>query len=773
MPEITLPFKWRHPQKEIFDNMWSHRFNVLVAHRRMGKTVLVIIFIIFKALTAINNKLWQPRYAYVAPFRNQAKLIAWEYIKKYAGKIPTFKANESELWVEFLGARVYLFGADNPDAMRGMYWDGVVLDEYPQIKQELWGEVIMPALSDRKGWAIFLGTPKGMNHFYDLLNTAMKLMADKNDAWWAGVYRADETGVIPDDELALLRKSISENQYRQEFLCCLPGSKVYTNKGQVAIEDIRVGDIVLSHSGRFRQVQTTVKHRHVGDIVKIRTYGDAKTVDVTPNHPVRLLDKATQTYRWVPAGEVKPGDLMVRPRRKMGEQVLRPEMAELLAWYICEGSASKTGVNIAVGAIEDIEAKRIRACCDALNYGYHETVSGSVRQFTIMSTSFADLVVSQCGKMAHNKRIPWELISGHEKLVYDVLMLGDGCIHVTKRDFRELNVFVTVSENLAYDVQMLAGMMGYRAGISRKAGGDSVIMGRSVKVKEKFNVRIDPTPRKLGANAKTYPAKHGIGVKVKSVDVVSYDGSVYNLEVQHDNSYVVNGRTVHNCDFSASVDNILITIDAVSEAMKRKKREEDLVGAAKVLGVDVARFGDDRSVIFRRQGSQAFWPKVYSKLDNMTLVGLILQEIEDFRPDAVFIDSGRGEGVIDRLRQLTTANVVEVNFGGMATKFNHYYNKRAEMYDNAREWIETVGALPDLPALKAELVVPTYTYDQQSRMKLESKEEIKKRLGRSCDLSDAFILTFAYPAAAGAGAAMMSGGLHFAKTDYDPLKGVS
>jgi phage terminase large subunit len=125
------------------------RFNVLVAHRRFGKTVFCINELIKQA--AKNNR-DDPRYAYVAPLLSQAKDVAWEYLKRYTAEIPEATVNESELRVDLPGGvRIRLYGADNPDRLRGIYLDGVVFDEFAQMQPRVWSEVIRPALADREG----------------------------------------------------------------------------------------------------------------------------------------------------------------------------------------------------------------------------------------------------------------------------------------------------------------------------------------------------------------------------------------------------------------------------------------------------------------------------------------------------------------------------------------------------------------------------------------------------------------------------------------------
>lgn len=415
---ITIPYTPRPFWRDVLHpNLEQYRFAVIVAHRRFGKSVGSVNHLIKKALTM--TKYPSPNYAYLAPFLKQAKMIAWDYLKRYTAGIPDRKVNESELYVEFpsyhkdaRGARIYIIGADRPDGLRGTYWDGVVIDEYAQIRKELWGEVIRPALSDRHGWAVFIGTPKGQNQFYDIY-----LQAQRNNNWFSCLYTVDETGIIPAEELEDMKREMTKTEIRQELYC----------------------------------------------------------------------------------------------------------------------------------------------------------------------------------------------------------------------------------------------------------------------------------------------------------------------------------------DFAANAYNRLISLDSINAAMERDLQEEDYKGMPKVMGVDVARFGDDSCVIFKRQGLMTFEPIVCKEVDNMTFAGIIAREIDDWGPDTVFIDAGRGEGVIDRLRQIGYKEVVEVPFGGKAIEDTRYMNKRAEMWDGCRQWLEQGGSLPYDPNLRTELSMPEYTFDSMNRIKLESKESIKEKTGRSPDMADALCLTFAYP----------------------------
>lgn len=430
---VTIPYRPRYPQTLIHKELESRRFCVLVTHRQMGKTVCAINHLLKSAL---QNTRPAPRYFYVAPFLKQTKLIAWDYVKRFASPLPGVKLSEAELCARLPnGAKIWLLGADNPDALRGTYADGVVLDEYAQIKPDVFNEIVRPMLLSRRGWALFTGTPKGQNQFYELYNYARKAALSQPSEWWCGVFPADETGVIGAGELEEIRRHTPDRLFRQEYLC----------------------------------------------------------------------------------------------------------------------------------------------------------------------------------------------------------------------------------------------------------------------------------------------------------------------------------------DFTASADDVLIALSLVTQACARRYAPGETAHAPRIIGVDPARFGSDRSVIIKRQGLQAFEPQVFCKTDNMTLAAHTAQAIRDFRPDAVFIDAGCGGGVIDRLRSLGFA-VTEINFGGAPLKAGQYANKRAEMWGEMAEWLRAGGALPSNAGLKADLCGVRYAFDAAGRLKLESKETLKERTGRSPDLADALALTFALPVMKRAPC-----GGEFARTEYEVL----
>lgn len=195
--------------------------------------------------------------------------------------------------------------------------------------------------------------------------------------------------------------------------------------------------------------------------------------------------------------------------------------------------------------------------------------------------------------------------------------------------------------------------------------------------------------------------------------------------------------------FPPSSLNALIGPDEVEESMGRIYAERDYAHSARVLGVDVAQFGDDSSIIFPRQGLQAFPAMQYRNLDGIQGAGVTARVWGDFDADACFVDNTGGFGAswIDNLR-LLGRQPIGVHFSQKCDE--RYVNKRAEMAFNAVEWIKAGGALPPCPELKAALTTTTYSF-QGDRLLLEPKEDIKLRLGYSPDHFDGFILTFAFP----------------------------
>ena len=229
MPEVVIPYKPRKLQKFLHNQIPKHRFNVIIAHRRSGKTVLCINHLIRAALT---NPQPNPRYAFIAPTFKQGKSTAWDYIKNYCRNIPYIKFNESELRCDFPnGSRVTILGAENDQALRGIFLDGCVFDETQNISPVLFPEIIRPALADRKGWCIFIGTPKGQNYFYKLHKQALE-----EEDWWTATYKASETKVLDDKELSAAKRVMSKDLYEQEFQCSFQAAITGSYYGKIIEE---------------------------------------------------------------------------------------------------------------------------------------------------------------------------------------------------------------------------------------------------------------------------------------------------------------------------------------------------------------------------------------------------------------------------------------------------------------------------------------------------------------------------------------------------------
>jgi hypothetical protein len=216
--------------------MDTHRFGAVVAHRRMGKTVCAINHLQIGALECQRER---PRLAFIAPTYTMAKSIVWEYLVHYSSPIPDIQVRISELSVTYPnGGLVRLFGADNPDALRGQYFDGVVFDEFGLQPPKIFSEVIRPALSDRHGWALFLGTPAGKNQFYEVVQ-----QAKSDPEWFFAEFKARETGIIPAHELAAARKDMTPDEYQQEYECSFEASvkgAIYATELSQARTDNRI-----------------------------------------------------------------------------------------------------------------------------------------------------------------------------------------------------------------------------------------------------------------------------------------------------------------------------------------------------------------------------------------------------------------------------------------------------------------------------------------------------------------------------------------------------
>ena len=232
--KLEIDYKPRDQIRAFHDR--TERFAIIVAHRRFGKTVAAINDLIRSCFEIDRPNV---RVAYIAPYLSQAKAVAWDYALEFTRDIPEIKVNHSELRIDFLnGARFRLFGADNYNAMRGLYFDAVVLDEMADFPASAWSNVIRPALADRRGSATFISTPKGKNEFWELWHEAQD---DPN--WFTAMLKASDTSILDQEELDEARRTMGDDRYEQEFECSFEAAiqgAFYAKEMKEATEDGRI-----------------------------------------------------------------------------------------------------------------------------------------------------------------------------------------------------------------------------------------------------------------------------------------------------------------------------------------------------------------------------------------------------------------------------------------------------------------------------------------------------------------------------------------------------
>ncbi len=206
--QTKLTLELSEAQSEVYGS--PARFRVLVAGRRFGKTQLAFIEILRATWQSPARTAW-----YVAPSYRQAKRIAWKRLKTLVDGLPGVRAYETELTVQFANnSTISLRGADNYDGLRGNGLDFVVLDEFASMKPEVWTEVLRPALADRQGRALFIGTPQGHNHLYDRFQFARE---NAGSEWAAFQFTTLDGGFVTAHELAGAAHELDERLFRQEF----------------------------------------------------------------------------------------------------------------------------------------------------------------------------------------------------------------------------------------------------------------------------------------------------------------------------------------------------------------------------------------------------------------------------------------------------------------------------------------------------------------------------------------------------------------------------
>ena len=242
---MIIEFGFRPQQMEVYNNL--KRFNVLLAHRRMGKTVFALMLLVLKALECKHKN---PVVHYYCPTYSQAKKVAWSYLKQFTFEMGA-EYNEAELKCTLpTGAVIQLGSADNPDNSRGIYSDFCVLDEPSNMQSRMWTEILRPALSDRLGGALFIGTPAGEHGlFYEMYE-----LAGGEEDWFRGKYKASETGVIPDTELQAAQKVMSRAEYDQEYEVSFSAAVKGAYFGETMAKLKKAGSITVVRHDTTREV---------------------------------------------------------------------------------------------------------------------------------------------------------------------------------------------------------------------------------------------------------------------------------------------------------------------------------------------------------------------------------------------------------------------------------------------------------------------------------------------------------------------------------------
>ena len=311
MKQIVIPYKPRELQNFLHKKCDKNRFNVIIVHRRGGKTVFAINHLIKKALT---NKRPYPRYAFISPYRLQGKSTAWDYLKQFSAAIPGTKFNESELRVDFNvnNSRIQIIGAENSSAIRGQYFDGIIVDETQNIAPDLFDTILRPCLSDRNGFAIFIGTPRGRNYFYQLHQ-----LAKQTEDWFTCVFRASETKIIHEKELTDAKAIMSPEAYAQEMECSFQAGisgSYYGAMMESLDKNGHIKDFEIDDSQEVETWWDLGMNDSTGITFVQRTKNEIKVIDSYENsgegleHYLNIIDSKPYIY----SKHIAPHDIRVR-----------------------------------------------------------------------------------------------------------------------------------------------------------------------------------------------------------------------------------------------------------------------------------------------------------------------------------------------------------------------------------------------------------------------------------------------------------------------------
>ncbi len=316
MAEIAL-YEPRPGQREIHRLLDTHRFAVAVCHRQFGKTTAALVECVMAAVTTPRP---YPRVAYIGPYRYWVKTVAWDALKRLLAPLPHVELNEADLRA-FTRApdgsaawSIMLAGADNPDTLRGNYFDLVVMDEHGQMEPRVWPEILRPTLASRHGKALFIGTPMGRNHFFDLWQQAAT-----DPEWGRVMYQASTSGVLTAAELESNRRSMTPEQYGQEFECewtAATGASIYGSLMDQAHRDNRIThvphrpgyDVLTAWDLGYRDACAIWFLQHIGPAYHVIDFYQASGLAITDYADVLKERKRLCGYSYALMGHLAPHD---------------------------------------------------------------------------------------------------------------------------------------------------------------------------------------------------------------------------------------------------------------------------------------------------------------------------------------------------------------------------------------------------------------------------------------------------------------------------------
>jgi intein-like protein with splicing domain/LAGLIDADG DNA endonuclease family protein len=548
--DIGSTFSPRSYQLPIWEAMKKYKRLILIMPRRSGKDVLCFNILYREALRKVGS------YYYVFPTFSSGRRILWDQITMDGKRILDYiphelieSKNEAMMRIKLVnGSYIQVIGSDNFDnTLVGTNPRGIIFSEYALQNSEGYA-YSLPILRANDGFALFQSTPRGRNHFFDL----WKIAQANPDVWFSYKLTVEDTKHVDVTQIRadVERGEISEDLVQQEYYCFPAGQNVMTASDMKSIEDIKINDLVISHTGRNRKVLGIISRDYEGDLIEISSFGSSENILCTPNHPVRVYNSSLQSYEWKNAEDITLQDRLVFPKKTLGNiSIISFDLCMLIAWYITEGSCFNNGVQ---WTVKHEEVDRITLYLHAIGKKWNIIDNGSCVNIVVNSIQLVDFFKISCGLKANNKRIPFHLISAYEREFFDELMRGDGCLSVNK-NYKKYS-YTTVSRTLAYQVQLLANSLneGYAAGISKRKSYEGEILKRKVNCLESYQVNI-PFIGLKPIESWLIRAKNCIAARVKSINRILYIGKVYNLKVQYDESYIINGRAVHNCSFDQGI----------------------------------------------------------------------------------------------------------------------------------------------------------------------------------------------------------------------------